>query len=390
MLNSQFVNQFNYAAGNYYPYYYPNYSTPYYPPAAYSPGYGYGNGYGYNYGSPVSPGVPATAGDPYGSGSLGSGYPGGSPGDNTPHTNPYGVNPYDPYGYGSFGQALKGVASINRSLGEQAISYEQARLMREQYNQNKLDTIKKKFDLDMYIKANTPTYTEEQARVAKLTLKRIQTNSLPGEVATGKALNYLLDDLRKYPNKKAAIEPMLLSEAVLSQLNVTKGTFGVGILREGGKFTWPAALAELVPPAKRRDIDAKVQALVKEGSREKGKLDTNMLRDVRDEMDAIKADLVQKVNDVPTAQYLDAKRFLQEFYEGTVALERGEAPVQAKFQRFIEGGKSIQDVVDYMITHGLRFASATAADEAAYRTFHANLASYDIALHAQIAQNARE
>ena len=71
------------------------------------------------------------------------------------------------------------------------------------------------------------------------------------------------------------------------------------------------------------------------------------------------------------------------FHEATVALERGEAESQAKFQRYIEGGKTVQDVVEYMLQNGLRFAAATANDEAAYRAIHSALATYDIAVNAQ-------
>src|SRR5436853_260740 len=78
--------------------------------------------------------------------------------------------------------------------------------------QDRLDTKKKKFDLEMYIKANTPTFTEEQAKVLKMTLKRIQTNSTEPEIVNGRALNLLLDDMRRYPGKKDVVEPYALSE----------------------------------------------------------------------------------------------------------------------------------------------------------------------------------
>ena len=115
----------------------------------------------------------------------------------------------------------------------------------------------------------------------------------------------------------------------------------------------------------------------------KGQPDVNVLSDVRKEMDGIRDDLVRKVNEVPSAQYIDAKRFLQEFYEATVALERGEAPVQSKFQRFIEGGRSVQEIADYMVANGLRFGPATFSDEPAYRALHSALASYDVAMNSQ-------
>jgi hypothetical protein len=304
---------------------------------------------------------------------------------------PYGGygNAYNPFSYyNSPGATLMGEADVMRSLGKVVNDQEEARLKRELANQAKLQTIKNEFDLRMYIKANTPTYTQEQERIAKTTLRRIQTNSLPGEVSNGKALNYLLDDLRKFPGKKVSLEPLMLSEGVLAHLNVTKNTFGVGLLRDEGRVTLPTALREILTEKQRTWLNLQLEDLVKEAN--KGRLDANVLRDVRAEMDRLRDDLVKKVNETPTTQYFDAKRFLHEFHEATVALERGEAPVQAKFQRYVEGGKSVQEVIDYMVQNGLRFASATATDEPAYRAIHSMLASYNIAMNSSLGAEPKE
>jgi len=149
-----------------------------------------------------------------------------------------------------------------------------------------------------------------------LKLRQIQNYSLPGQITSGSSLNFLLGDVAKYPNKKTALEPVMLNEAVLSQLNVTKNTYSIGILRDGGKFSWPAAFHEMVKANKREDIEARVQSLYKEAHREggKGRVDPNKLQDIRNEMDAIRTNLVEKVHEIHSAQYMDAKRFLQEFY----------------------------------------------------------------------------
>jgi len=305
-------------------------------------------------------------------------------GTSLPYLSPYDQglgygSPFFGAGFNIAGGALMGQADVMRSYGKVINDQEEARIKRELANQARLETVKKEFDLRMYIKANTPTYTQEQEKIAQTTLRRIQTNSLPGEVSNGKSLNYLLDDLRKFPNKKLSAEPMQLSEAVLVHLNVTKNTFGMGILRDEGRVTWPTALRESMTEKQRKWLDTQLEDLVKEAN--KGRLDANVLRDVRGEMDKVREDLVKRVNDTPTSQYLDAKRFLHEFNEATIALERGEVAVQAKFQRFVEGGKSVQEVTDYMVQHGLRFGPATANDEAAYRAIHSLLASYNIAMN---------
>ena len=346
--------------------------------AALNPGaYGtsYGGAYSGSMGNPymsTAPGYGVSPGSYSSSSYGGSGFGGGG----------YGGGGYGNSGYGnSPGYTLMGVADLTRAQGQQMSTIEQARLLREQYNQTKIDTRKKQFELEMYIRANTPSYTEKQTQAARETLKRIQTNSLPGEISNARALNLLLEDLAKHRAKRTSVDPILLGEMVLTHANVTKKTFGLGILRDEGRLTWPGALQELLTPNERKDLDFRITTLVKGAYKGQG-VNADMLKDVRSEMDKLTSDLVKKVNEVPTVQYLDAKRFLQEFHEATVALERGEAESQAKFQRFIEGGKTVQDVVEYMLQNGLRFAAATANDEAAYRAIHSALATYDIAVNA--------
>ena len=48
-------------------------------------------------------------------------------------------------------------------------------------------------------------------------------------------------------------------------------------------------------------------------------------------------------------------------------------------------GKTIQDVVDYMVQEGLEFASAVPGDEGAYRALHSALASYNMQVNSQLA-----
>src|SRR5262249_17910472 len=124
---------------------------------------------------------------------FGGGFGGGfAPPIATPFVNPYqpsgagygiGSNPYDPSGsfgggsgwnpynpwnpwnnnpFGGPGGTLIGAANVMQSYGSVINAQEQARILREQALQAKLETRKKAFDLDMYIKANTPTYTQEQ------------------------------------------------------------------------------------------------------------------------------------------------------------------------------------------------------------------------------------
>jgi len=131
--------------------------------------------------------------------------------------------------------------------------------------------------------------------------------------------------------------------------------------------------------------------LVKEANNDR--IDKSVIAEVQKEIDGMREELVKRVNDIPTAPYLDAKRFLQDLYESTRAIEKGEAINQLMFQRFIEnskGNRSVQEVADYMIKNGLRFGPAAATDEAAYRAVHSAMANYDIAMNSQLGVGSKE
>jgi hypothetical protein len=294
---------------------------------------------------------------------------------------PYsGYNPYT-YGIGPVGGAYMGLADVYRAYGTVLMNQEQARSMREQAMQAKLETQRKRFELEMYIKANTPTYVEEQIRIARNTLKRIHGFATPAEIASAKALNVVLDDVGKFSDRKSAANQTMLSEDVLGQLNVTASHFGVGALRNDGKIRWPGAVQELVARDQQQALEAQAQALVKGALN--GKFDPNVYRDFSAGVEKIADDLSKRVNEIPGQQYLDAKRFVSDLQDAGVALEKGEARNQLQYQKFVAGGKSVQDVVDFMIRKGLRFAPAAAQDEAAYRGFYSALVAYDVALNTQ-------
>jgi len=357
----------------------PSYALPYAQPA-YNPYLSYGV-------NPYSTLPPA-----YGAGAGAGANPytpyGGAASAYDPYTNPYSTamtNPYlyNPYSglYNSPGFTLMGSADVMRAYGSVITKQEEARIMREKYYQEQTKTEKEKFDLRMYIKANTPSWTDQQLAAAKTTLKRIQNLSSPAEVSAGKSLNYLLDDVRKHRAKEFSFSKIELPEDVLSHLNVTSNANGLGILRDGGKLTWPTALADLAPDTVRKEMDARAQAIVQNAAN--GKIDRNAINDLGTQIEQLRGRLLKKANDIPTQQYLDAKRFLNDLDDARTAVAGGEAKAQFDFQDLVKNGKvnDVADLLKVMVDRGWRFAPATGSDEAAYRALHSALAAYDVALN---------
>jgi hypothetical protein len=298
-------------------------------------------------------------------------------------SDPMNYSPYNPYSYdiGPWGGALMGLADLYRAQGTLIMNVEQSRVMRQQAIQARMDTQRKRFELDMYIRANTPTFTEEQTKIARNTLKRIHSHSMPGEIANGKALNLMLDDARKFPTRKVTSEQITLSEDILMQLNVSASHVGLGVLRNDGRISWPLSVQEVLTPEQMKTLEVQSQIVVQGAV--KGKIDPNVFRDFGAELDRTYEGVVKRVNEIAGAQYLETKRFLNEMKDARTALEKGEAQRQLQYQKFVAGGKSVQDVVDFMISKGLTFAPATAQDEAAYRAFYSALVAFDVALNTQ-------
>jgi hypothetical protein len=357
-----------------------------YPPISYGGGYSppsAGGGYS-------NPGVPLYSGgytnpygggymNPYGGSSAGSGGSGGG------YSSGYGgggssyYTPAQGYLYGS--------ASVMNAYGQLTLQQEQARLMREMALQAKLDTQKKRFDTLKYITDNTPTFSQVQDKVNQQTSHRIQTSATPPEIWSGKSLNTLLNSLRKYANQKDAAHSGVLDEDVIKHLNVAKKYGNLGLLRNNGQFTWPAALSTLIPREDRANINTETQRLFRQAAN--AQVDPDTLSDLRKEIDTIRDRLTKNVNDFRQVPYMEAKRFLNDFDDALTALENGDATAYIDFQsKFGSGGKSVQQLVNYMSANGLHFAPATNGDEAAYQALHDALVGWSVALENQVASNA--
>jgi len=336
-----------------------------------------------NTGMQLSPGGAGTAqlgSNPYAPVTSGANISGSGMNMSNPYNqfNPY--NPWFPTWYPDpIGSTLYGSASLLNAYGQTIINQEQARIGREAARSAWLENEKRRFDLEKYIRDNTPTFTDEQLKYAKVRLRRIQLNSNINEVASGTALNVLLDDLKNFRGRISGLEPIPMSADVLRRLNVSGNTGNMGLLRNEGRFTWPQAIRDILPEDERKSVEVQTQVLVQQAVT--GKVDQNVLENLRVAIDEIRERLMTKANAVPTSQYLEAKRFLTSFDSARRGLQDGDAVPYFKYQNFVKDGRSLQQVVDYMLTEGLRFAPAVQGDEAAYRAVYDALAAVDVAFN---------
>ena len=308
------------------------------------------------------------------------GYPGGIPSMMSGY--PSGTTPA--------ADSLPVTADIMRAYADLIKANQEASIIKEESELMHLETLKKRAETKSYIESITPSWTQRQAKITRNVVARAQTTTNPNEICSGNSLNILLNDLRKWRGSKVTSNPILLGEDVLENINVTAKNGNFGLLRNGGAFTWPAALSlhGIVSKEDRKDIEDKAQVLVQEAC--SNNIPQKTLADLKKFLNGTAEKLARRVDDIPAGQYLECKRFLNHFTAACRALENGEALSYFKFRKWISGGKTIQDVVDYLVKEGLQFAAAVPGDEGAYRAIHSALAAYNLEISRPVSMSTNK
>jgi hypothetical protein len=304
---------------------------------------------------------------------------------------------YPAYNYDFYG--LQGAAQVIESQGKYMMDAEWARVIREQANQANLKTQKEKFDLQRYIEDNTPKWSDYQKKILAKRLERIREAATPGEIFSGSALNLLMNELgvKQFKKVEMGVIPPL-SKEVLSHLNVTApGNNGnMGLLREmalslakseKGKepaLVWPIALRQILTDEDMKKVQGNTWQLLKVVAA--GENGLNLYADLDLAVEKMREGLKAQVLMVPTDQYLEAKRFLNELRDAIRILQNPTAVKQyLDYQSFAAKDRTVTEVIDHIIRNGLAFAPATQGDEFAYQAMYSSLASYDVAFNMVIA-----
>jgi hypothetical protein len=286
--------------------------------------------------------------------------------------------PYPGYGYGGFypgraGGALYGSAAVMDSYSNQMLDQERARVLREQANQAKLDTKRKAFDERAYERANTPSWSEEQAKVKAQFLGRILTNATSAEITKGTAQNTILPYLQGLSNRGIMGPPVALDPNLLQQVNVTGGNddASVGMLKEVDHLEWPLVL--------RGPNQEKVagQLVAATDAAAKNKLTLAQFREVSGGVAQLQGELKKQfyAEEIDGTMYLTGKRFLEKL-EGSV--NQLQQPGASKFLSgtFAARGRTVPELVQNMSNQGLRFAPANPGGEPAYFALYNAMVSY--------------
>src|SRR5262249_31674626 len=143
----------------------------------------------------------------------------------------------------------------------------------------------------------------------------------------------------------------------------------------------------LISREERTGVEKETQRLIHQATN--ATVESGALANLQAKIDEIRDRLTRSANDIPTQQYMEAKRFLNDFDDALRALREGDAAPYFDFQaRFASGTRTAEELVKYMARNGLRFAPATSGDEAAYQAAHDALVGWSVALENTVASAA--
>lgn len=275
-----------------------------------------------------------------------------------------GTTVYNPYG--GAGGYLAGSADVMNAYGNVINQQEQARILREQANQAKLDTRKKSFDQMMYEKNNTPSYTEELSKEKAMLLTRLMNHPIKSEIVNGTTLNAMLPLIQDLSNRGTQGPPVPISQSMVNQLNIAGSTGGsVGMLRASSIVEWPIGLRG--PEQKKLDklIPQACDGVIN------GTLEPKTMKSIYTEMstmrERIKVEYQKDVMDVTT--YSRAVEFYNSLDKSIRALERPDAKKQLT-GAYSPRARNVQELVDFMTDNGVQFAASTPGNENAYQVTH--------------------
>jgi hypothetical protein len=299
---------------------------------------------------------------------------------------PYASSPYASSAYASpdpYGGYLKGAAEAINAQGQFLKATQEAYLLKEQVKAAELQNRRRAYEDRLWERANTPTLNERRERGQREEGRRAQNDPPLTEVWSAKALNDLLVSIQELRNKGIDGPAVALDAEVLKGINVTtaKGPGNPGLLKEAGALKWPTPLRTLEPAEQTKDLRAQIDALLADGKRQalvRGRVDPGLLKELERNIDALRKDLVTRINELSLTDYSESKRFLSQLDDAAALLHQPDAAHYLS-GKYAARGATVKELVTYLSDTGLRFAPATGGEEGAYAALQQALAQYNAA-----------
>jgi hypothetical protein len=179
-----------------------------------------------------------------------------------------------------------------------------------------------------------------------------------------------------------------LDEDMLRHLNLTpaNGSANAGLLKNDARLTWPLALRDDDSKTDRTQVNSLAAEAVHQAVN--GRVDAGTLRELSAAAGRLRQRLAANVRDLTANQYAEANHFLGDLDDAIRALGRPDAGDYFT-RKYAAEGKDVAELVKGLSARGLRFAPATAGDEAAYLAVHRALATYDQGANTRLAREIK-
>jgi hypothetical protein len=270
-------------------------------------------------------------------------------------------------GSGAAGDYLQAGAAVIQAQGQFMKDQQDAFRMKEEVRRLRTENRLLSFLEEQYERENTPTPDEIREQRLLAAQRRALTNPPATEIWSARSLNDLLP-LVQYQCRRAVRPALPLSSEVLEHINLTTRSGGnLGLLKSKGQLSWPWALRQPTYAAARTRLAALLPKAVNQ-ARSDGQVDSAVLRAMNVEVAGLGDTLKQTGKVLAAPEYIEAKRFLSDLEGAVKAL--GQDDVGDNFDHNEFQGKTVADLIDYMMAHGLQFAPAVVGDEPAYTALH--------------------
>jgi hypothetical protein len=279
---------------------------------------------------------------------------------------------YDPYG-----GYLSGGADIIRAQGDLQNQLQQAKITKQQAEQAKLDTRRKAFDQYLYERANRPTAEDDREKARLEAIRRARNQPPLSEIWSGQALNILMDSINKMQAQGVRGPTVPLDPDVLRKINVKSGAGegNPGLLRDGGRLSWPLMLRTSAYKTQRQRLDKLSAAAYKQLS-QGGAVEADTVIAMQDAVNKLFAQLKRNIQQIPVSDYMTMRRYLSELGQSVTALENDPNVGNYVTGKWSARGDTVADLVQNMTAQGLRFAPATHGNENAYTALHSAMVAY--------------
>jgi hypothetical protein len=273
-----------------------------------------------------------------------------------------------------------GVSNVIGAYGQYGIDNNNARLINQQVEQEKIKTRQMLQDQKRYEQSLQPTAEEVRAKERAYAEQRARRDPPLTEILSGTSLNDLLAAIQDVQTKQGTKGPTVpLEKDVLEHINLSPPTNRgpSSLLRRDGTLTYSLYLQNPLFEKERKELDRYVAQAVREV--QENRLQFQTFTAVRDGARALQDKVDASAKDLSINDLIYTKREADQIAQAVNLLRD---PMAANYfnGKWEAQGKNVAELVDYMSRNALVFAPAAERDQAAYQVLYRSFVTYDYGL----------